>query len=396
MNHSELQSPNHSPSLMELGRLFFKLGATSFGGPAVHIAMMEEEVVRRRGWVSKKDFLDLLGATHLIPGPNSTEMAIHIGYRMAGWPGLLVAGISFIVPAFFIVWLLAWVYVKYGSIPEFQQIFLGIKPVVLAVVLQALLSLSKTALKDRVLRALGALCLGGYLFWKQEIEILLLAGLVNLCLRKESPLKAKVYWILPFLALGLILSTPFLNSQMYLDLFTNASDISNTSIFLYFAKVGSVLFGSGYVLLAFLQNHLVDSYHWLTQQQLFDAVAVGQFTPGPVFTTATFIGFLLGGHQGAVVATVGIFLPAFIFVALTAPIISGLRNSLSASFVLDGLNVASLSLMAGVAFSMGENTLRSAPAMIVFSLSLLALLKFKVNSFWLVLAGATMGYLGWV
>jgi chromate transporter len=381
---------------MELGRLFFKLGATSFGGPAVHIAMMEEEVVRRRGWVSKKDFLDLLGATHLIPGPNSTEMAIHIGYRMAGWPGLLVAGISFIVPAFFIVWLLAWVYVKYGSIPEFQQIFLGIKPVVLAVVLQALLSLSKTALKDRVLRALGALCLGGYLFWKQEIEILLLAGLVNLCLRKESPLKAKVYWILPFLALGLILSTPFLNSQMYLDLFTNASDISNTSIFLYFAKVGSVLFGSGYVLLAFLQNHLVDSYHWLTQQQLFDAVAVGQFTPGPVFTTATFIGFLLGGHQGAVVATVGIFLPAFIFVALTAPIISGLRNSLSASFVLDGLNVASLSLMAGVAFSMGENTLRSAPAMIVFSLSLLALLKFKVNSFWLVLAGATMGYLGWV
>jgi chromate transporter len=396
VNDSEMQSSPKSTGLRELCLLFLKLGAFSFGGPAVHIAMMEEEVVRRRGWVSKKDFLDLLGATHLIPGPNSTEMAIHIGYKMAGWPGLLVAGISFIVPAFFIVWFLAWVYVKYGNIPEFQQVFLGIKPVVLAVVLQALLSLSKTALKDRILWVLGALCLGSYLFWKQEIQILLLAGAVSLCLRKEIPIKTKFFWALPFFALGLIISTPFLNSQMELDLFTNASNISNNSIFLYFAKVGSVLFGSGYVLLAFLQNHLVDSYHWMTQQQLFDAVAVGQFTPGPVFTTATFIGFLLGGHQGALVATLGIFLPAFFFVALTAPFISRLRNSISASFVLDGLNVASLTLMTGVAISMGENTLRSAPAIFIFCLSLLALLKFKINSVWLVLGGALLGLLGWV
>ncbi len=382
---------NHPPSLKDLAKVFLKLGATSFGGPAVHIAMMEEDLVRRRSWISKEEFLDLLGATQLIPGPNSTEMAIHIGYKTAGWLGLFVAGICFILPAFLIVWLMAFLYVRLGDVPKFHDVFLGIKPVVLAVVVQAMSSLSKTALKDRLLWLLGGLSLALYLVFKQDVQILLLAGLFNLCLRSEESFPGKRNGVLSLLGVALLL--------YLVPWFLPASSVvpevpTSSGIFGYFIKVGSMLFGSGYVLLSFLQNDLVDRFHWLTQQQLFDAVAVGQFTPGPVFTTATFIGFLLAGHKGALLATIGIFLPAFVFVALSAPFLSRLRRSKMASIVLDGINVASLSLLVGVTFSMASGTLGTLSGGILFLVSLFALVRYKVNSFWLVLAGAFLGYLG--
>ena len=377
------------PSLKELAKVFLKLGATSFGGPAVHIAMMEEDLVRRRAWISKEEFLDLFGATQLIPGPNSTEMAIHIGYRTAGWLGCLVAGICFILPAFLIVWLMAFLYVQLGDVPKFHDIFLGIKPVVLAVVVQAMSSLSRTALKDRLLWLLGGLSLALYLVFKQNVQILLLAGLLNLCLRSKESFPGKKNGVLSLLGLTLLLYLV----PWFLPASPEFSGVPTLSGILgYFSKVGSMLFGSGYVLLSFLQNDLVDTFHWLTQQQLFDAVAVGQFTPGPVFTTATFIGFLLAGHKGAILATIGIFLPAFVFVALSAPFLSRLRGSKVASIVLDGINVASLSLLVGVTFSMASGTLESLSGGILFLVSLFALIRYKVNSFWLVLGGAFLGY----
>jgi chromate transporter len=390
LSDSEVFKLKNQPSLKDLAKVFLRLGSTSFGGPAVHIAMMEEDLVRRRSWISQGEFLDLLAATQLIPGPNSTEMAIHIGYRTRGWAGLFVAGICFIVPAFLLVWLLAWAYVKLGDIPKFHDLFLGIKPVVLAVVVQAIFSLSRAALKDRLLWVLGALSLGLYLVLKQEVQILLLAGFLSLCLRGKGSLPARKYGVLTLLALGLLVYlAPWL-------LPTSLAPVapSNGGILAYFSQVGSVLFGSGYVLLSFLQNDLVDTFHWLTQQQLFDAVAVGQFTPGPVFTTATFIGYLLAGHQGAVLATVGIFLPAFVFVAGSAPFLGKLRGSQVASLVLDGINVASLSLMAGVTVTMATGTLVSFSAGLLFLASLMALMRYQVNSFWLVLGGGFLGYLG--
>ncbi|MEI8026802.1 MAG: chromate efflux transporter [Pseudomonadota bacterium] len=391
MNDLELLELRNPPSLRDLAQVFLKLGATSFGGPAVHIAMMEEDLVRRRSWISKEDFLDLLGATQLIPGPNSTEMAIHIGYKTAGWRGLLVAGVCFILPAFLIVWLLAFLYVQLGDVPKFHDVFLGIKPVVLAVVVQAMSSLSRTALKDRLLWILGGLSLALYLVFKQEVPILLLAGFLNLCLRRKESLPGKKRGVLSLVGLALL----FYLAPWFLPESSVAPAIPTSSAILgYFSKVGSMLFGSGYVLLSFLQNDLVDKFHWLSQQQLFDAVAVGQFTPGPVFTTATFIGFLLAGHKGAALATIGIFLPAFVFVALSAPYLSKLRGSKVASLVLDGINVASLSLMLGVILSMASGTMVSYSAGLLFLVSLFALIRYKVNSFWLVLAGAFLGFFG--
>lgn len=391
LSESESLKLNNSPSLKDLAKVFLKLGATSFGGPAVHIAMMEDDLVRRRSWISKEEFLDLLGATQLIPGPNSTEMAIHIGYKTAGWRGLLVAGVCFILPAFLIVWLMASLYVQLGDVPKFHDVFLGIKPVVLAVVVQAMSSLSRTALKDRLLWALGGLSLALYLVFKQEVQILLLAGLLNLCLRRKDSLPGRKNGVLSLLGLALLfyLASWLLPASLVVPEVPTSSGILG-----YFSRVGSMLFGSGYVLLSFLQNDLVDKFQWLTQQQLFDALAVGQFTPGPVFTTATFIGFLLAGHKGAVLATIGIFLPAFVFVALSAPYLRKLRGSKVASLVLDGINVASLSLMVGVTLSMASGTMVSFSAGLLFLVSLFTLIRYKVNSFWLVLAGAFLGYFG--
>ncbi len=379
--------PAQRPTLSEIALLFLRLGTTAFGGPAAHIAMMEEEVVRRRRWLSPEEFLDLLGATNLIPGPNSTEMAIHVGHKMAGWRGLVTAGIAFIGPAFLIVWAIAWSYVKFGSLPAFQSVFLAIKPVILAVVAQAIWNLSRSALKNRILAGLAVLALVLYLVWGNEILILFLIAALNLALRlmRRPPTDRAALFLL--MGTGLLQPLARAWGQTAQRLIPPPE-----ALFGYFAKVGSVLFGSGYVLIAFLQNDLVDKYSWITQQQLIDAIAVGQFTPGPVFTTATFIGYLISGNVGAVTATVGIFAPAFAFVALSAPLLPALRRSRWTSPVLDGLNVASLSLMAGAGFILAKGTVGSPYGAIAFAVSLGLLMKFKVNSAWLIALAGVLGY----
>jgi chromate transporter len=374
------------PRLREIAGLFLRLGSTAFGGPAAHIAMMEDEVVRRRRWLSQPEFLDLLGATNLIPGPNSTEMAIHIGYKMGGWRGLMTAGIMFIGPAFLIVWAIAWFYARFGNLPEIHSIFLGIKPVILAVVAQAIWSLSRSAIKDRVLAILCLLALGLYLVWQNEIAILFVITVINFL--------ARLKWNSQKVLIPLLASLPFYIAERSWAQAAIQAKVPLDNLFLFFAKVGSVLFGSGYVLIAFLQSDLVDHYHWISQQQLVDAIAVGQFTPGPVFTTATFIGYLVAGHAGAFAATVAIFLPAFLFVALSAPLIPRLRRSPWTAPVLDGLNVASLSLIVGAEVLLAKTTLVSAYGILAFALSLILLLKFKLNSVWLIVVAGILGVLG--
>lgn len=384
----EDQFSNKKPHLKEIAYIFLKLGTTAFGGPAAHIAMMDEELVRRRKWLSRENFLDLIGAANLIPGPNSTEVAIHVGHKVGGWLGLLVAGVCFIVPAFLIVWAIAWFYVRFGSLPTFQAIFFGIKPVILAVIGQAIWSLSRTAIKDKTLAILGMASLALYLLGYNEILILLLVAMTNLIFRqKTASINGKAVWF----AVPTLL---FFKWERAFAQASNSLKVPIENVFMFFAKVGSVLFGSGYVLIAFLQNDLVNRYHWITEQQLLDAVAVGQFTPGPVFTTATFIGYLISGNSGAVAATVGIFIPAFFFVAVTAPFLPKLRQSKWTSPLLDGLNVASLSLMVGATLLLAKSSTFSIYGLIVFGLSLILLIRFRINSAWLVLAGGVLGALG--
>jgi chromate transporter len=375
------------PSIFEIAVVFARIGITAFGGPAAHIAMMEMEIVRRRAWISQEEFLDLLSATNLIPGPNSTEMAIHIGRRMAGWRGLVVAGASFIGPAFLIVWAISWFYMSFRSLPSFQSIFIGVKPVVLAVVAQAIWSLSKTAIRDRVLSLFAALALTLYLVFGNELLILLLIAILNLLVRLK--LKVPRGKSLIIIWAGSIFLYPWTQA---LAQAMEKNKVAIEDLFGYFLKVGSVLFGSGYVLIAFLQNDLVDGSHWVTKQQLVDAIAVGQFTPGPVFTTATFIGYVIAGHKGAVVATIGIFLPAFLFVGLSAPFIPALRRSAWTAPILDGLNIASLSLMAGAALILAKGTINSVYGALVFGLSLILLVRFKINSAWLILIAGLLGF----
>lgn len=362
---------------MDIFVIFLRLGTTAFGGPAAHIALMEEEFVRRRLWLKHEEFLDLLGATNLIPGPNSTEMAIHVGYKMRGYAGLLTAGTAFILPAFLLVWVMAWFYVEYGKLPALQNIFHAVKPVVLAVIAQAIWNLAKSALKDRWLVFLAAIALVMYLIWGNELLILPLVAAMNVILHAK-PGKG------PGLSAALILLFPGLRAF--------GAGQSPTEVFSYFTKIGAVLFGSGYVLIAFLQSDLVAERQWLTQQQLVDAIAVGQFTPGPVFTTATFVGYLEAGHLGAIAATLGIFAPAFFFVALSAPLIPKLRGWCWTSPVLDGLNAASLSLMAGAATVLARDSFSPYGA-IVFVLSFTVLLRYKINSVWLILTAAGLGTL---
>jgi chromate transporter len=375
--------------LSELAALFLKLGTTAFGGPAAHIAMMEDEVVRRRQWLTRDEFLDLLGATHLIPGPNSTEMAIHIGLRRAGWAGLVVAGLCFILPAAFIVTIIAWAYVQYGKLPQAEGLLYGVKPVIIAVVLQALWGLGRSALKTRSLVVLGIAAAVANFLGMHELLVLFGAGLVAAIPGGSGrrpggtvPLLA-VTPAMPLAAAGVPLAATA----------ATAAPFGLWPLFLFFLKIGSVLFGSGYVLLAFLRADLVDRWHWLTESQLLDAIAVGQFTPGPVFTTATFIGYLLAGLPGASVATLGIFLPAFCFVALSGPLVPRLRRSPLAGSILDGVNVASLALMAVVTWQLGRAALADWPAIGLALLSAFLLFRFRVNSAWLVLGGALAGLL---
>jgi chromate transporter len=378
--------------LGELASLFLRLGTTAFGGPAVHIAMMEDEVVRRRRWLSRDAFLDLVGATNLIPGPNSTELAIHIGRARAGWPGLLVAGAAFILPAALIVVTLAWAYVRYGALPQASGMLYGIKPVIIAVVVQALWGLGRSAVKSRLLALVALASLTAAAAGVHELLVLAVAGALCGLLAAVSVRPAS-----GAVASGVLLaapgSAPSLASPALLSAAATAAPASFGlwPLFGVFLKIGAVLFGSGYVLLAFLRADLVGRLGWLTERQLLDAVAVGQVTPGPVFTTATFIGYLLGGPAGAVAATAGIFLPAFVFVALSGPLIPRLRRSRAASGVLDGVNVASLALMAVVAWQLSHAAVLDLPTALLAVGSAVLLLVFRVNSMWLVLGGAVIG-----
>jgi chromate transporter len=392
-------SDNHT-SLAELAGLFFKLGTIAFGGPAAHIAMIEDEVVRRRRWLTREEFLDYLGATNLIPGPNSTELAIHIGHARAGWPGLLVAGACFILPATVIVAVIAWAYVRFGTLPEIKAVLYGIKPVVIAVVVQALWGLGRTALKTRALFVLGGAAVLAAALNVHELLILFGAGLIMAVWRwVTAPGPQHPAWLSVGATHDLTQSVAS-STRGAVRVATVAAGGASIAaaapfglwpLFWTFAKIGAVLFGSGYVLLAFLRADLVERLGWLTERQLLDAVAVGQVTPGPVFTTATFVGYLLGGTPAAMVATVGIFLPAFIFVALSGPLVPRLRRSPTAGAVLDGVNVASLALMAVVTWQLGRAALVDSLAIVIAATSAVLLLRFRVNTAWLVFGGALMG-----
>ncbi|WP_426754834.1 chromate efflux transporter [Myxococcus sp. Y35] len=385
---SELSAPSASPgdraaALRELAVLFLRLGTVAFGGPAAHIAMMEDEVVRRRRWLSREEFVDLLGATNLIPGPNSTELAIHIGHRRAGWPGLLVAGACFILPAFFMVAAIAWAYTRFGTLPKVDAVLHGVKAVIIAVVAQALWGLLRTVVRTPLAAGVGLAAVIAAFLGVNELLLLLLSGLLVLAWRAvgrrrpEAPL-AGVAPLWPLLPMGAAAS---------------AVPFTLHGLFLFFLKVGSVLYGSGYVLLAFLRSGLVERNGWLTEAQLLDAVAVGQVTPGPVFTTATFIGYVVGGASGAVVATAGIFLPAFVFVALSGPLVPRLRRSWMAGAFLDGVNVASLALMAVVTWQLGRAVLVSPLPVALAAVAAVLLIRYRVNSAWLVLGGGVVGVL---
>ena len=362
--------------LPELAAFFLRLGFTAFGGPAAHVAMMEQEVVRKRGWLTHEDFLDFLGATNLIPGPGSTQMAMAIGYRRAGWVGLVLGGSCFILPAAGLTLGLAWAYVRFGRLPAAQGLLYGIKPVVLAIVMQALWGLGRAAFRTRTLLALGSLALLGSFLGVHPLMVLLGAGLASLAVatQRARPGTASAWAVLG-------LGSPSLPM------------VGLGGLFLFFLKLGAVLFGSGYVLLAFLQTDLVDRLHWLTQAQLLDAVAVGQITPGPVFTTATFIGYLLRGFPGALVATVGIFLPSFLLVGIVGVFLPRLRKSPTTAAFLDGINVGALAVMGAVTWSLSRAALVDPVTLLVGLGSAGLLIRFRLNPTWLILAGGIIGML---
>ena len=366
-------------ALRELAGLFLRLGATAFGGPAAHIAMMRDEVVERRRWLTDADFLDLLAATHLIPGPNSTEMAIHLGYRRGGGPGLLVAGACFILPATLIVGALAWVYVRFGDTPQLGWVMYGVGPVIIAIVAQALWKLGVAAVKGPLTLLVGLAATGLALQGWNELALLAVGGIVMAGARLGRP--------------GIVaLAGTFLSGAVALAAGAGiAAPITLTRLTLFFLKVGSVLFGSGYVLLAFLRADLVDRWGWLSDAQLIDAVTIGQVTPGPVFTTATFIGYVLHGWRGAMLATLGIFAPGFLFVACSQPLIPRLRASAVTSAVLDGVVVASLGLMAAVTWNLFRATIVDPGTAALALAAALLLFTTRLNSTWLVLAGGVAG-----
>jgi chromate transporter len=371
-------SPLNNDALREVAAVFLKLGVVGFGGPAAHIAMMRDEVVRRRRWIDDARFLDLLGMTNLIPGPNSTEMAIHLGYVRAGWPGLALGGVCFILPAMTLVLVLAWAYVAHGARPEASAVLYGIKPVIIAVVLQAAWALARTAVKSVLLATLGVLTVALYVLGAHELLLLLGGGGVVAMARRLRGAAVSPLVLLTASATGSAVGGV-------------GAAVSLTTLCLTFLKIGAVLYGSGYVLLAFLRNDFVERLGWLTDRQLLDAVAIGQFTPGPVFTTATFIGYVVAGWTGGVLATVAIFLPSFVFVALSHPLVPKIRASTTAAAFLDGVNVAALGLMVAVTWQLGRAAVVDIPTALLATGAAVALVVFRVNSAWLVAGGAILG-----
>ena len=377
------EEPRPPARIAELALVFLRLGVTAFGGPAAHVALMENELVQRRRWLTRDRFLDLLGAANLIPGPSSSELAIYIGFERAGWLGLLVAAVCFVLPAALMVGAIAFAYVRFGSMPQIGNVLYGIKPVVIAVIVQALASLAPKAVKSVRLGVIGAIACAAAALGGNVMLVLLGAGALALIAhgvatkREGSP---AFFW-----------SALTGGAGAGAGVAAATTPIGLMPLFLVFLKIGAVVFGSGYVLIAFLRADLVDRLHWMTEAQLLDAVAVGQVTPGPVFTTATFIGYLLAGTRGAIVATVAIFLPGIVLVAATRPLVARARSSPSAGAFLDGVNVASLALMAVVTVQLAGAALVDVPSVAVALVSAVLLLRFKVNTTWLIAGGAIVG-----
>ena len=367
-------------NLKDLAKLFLKLGFIGFGGPAAHIAMMQEEVVTKRRWFSEEHFLDLIGATNLIPGPNSTEMAIHIGHERGGWKGLFVAGLCFILPAVLITGIFAWLYKKFGQLPEVQPFIYGIKPAIIAIIIGAVYPLAKKSLKSIELAIIGLIVLAGSLLNFSEIYLMFGAGFVALLLASVRNNKLKrTNSIFPFTLLQ-ITNTAILSA-------------ANSKLFWIFLKIGAILYGSGYVLFAFIDTELVST-GILSRQQLIDAIAVGQFTPGPVFSSVTFIGYQINGLSGAILSTIAIFIPSFVFVAFLNPMVRIMRNSKLFSAFLDAVNVASVALIISVCFVMGKDTITDWRTIFIAVLSIALTFGYrKINSAFIVLGGSLIGFL---
>jgi chromate transporter len=389
--------------LWEVVGVFLRLGFTAFGGPAAHIAMMRQEIVQRRKWISDQYFIDLMGEVNLIPGPSSTELAIYLGYVRAGWLGLVLAGACFIGPAMLIVLALAWAYVRFGTLPQVGWLFYGIKPVIIAIIAYALWGLCRTVLKGWQQVALALLVVALYLLGVNVLILLfggaLLFGIVRwLELWRRRGKETAASLALPFALSGAGAMKGITGvwqrvapTALNMGILAPAAPFSLLTLFLTFLKIGAVLYGSGYVLLAFLRTDFVLNLRWLTDRQLLDAVSIGQFTPGPVSSTATFIGYLLGGWQGALVATLGIFLPSFAFIPIIHPIAARLRRSPWTAALLDGVNVAALALMAGVLLQLGQNALSDVLTWAIALIAFAILFRFKLNSVWLILAGSAIG-----
>jgi chromate transporter len=379
--------------LTEVAQIFLKLGIIGFGGPVGHIAIIEDEVVKRRQWLTPEHFLDLLGATNLIPGPNSTELVIHIGYIYAGWLGLIVAGVCFIFPAVLITGIFAWIYVSYGTLPQVAPLLYGIKPVVLAIIMNAVWGLGKKAVKTRKLLIIAVAV--GLITWVakvNEVVALLLGGILGMVwLRSGNQTN--------LMMIGLTTGT-FLQTTATLNTaINNHVSVPLWQLGLFFLKVGSVLFGGGYLLIAFLQGGLVEEYAWLTQQQLLDAIAIGQFTPGPVLSTATFIGYVIAGFPGAIVATLGIFLPSFLFVVALNPLMNRIRDSAWTRPFLDAVNVSAVGLMLLTSMQLGITTLTlpKTPYIDFFGLgitliSIILVVRYRINAAYLILGGAIISW----
>ncbi len=374
--------------LKDITQVFLKLGVIGFGGPAAHIAMLQEEVVTRRQWLDRSRFLDLMGATNLVPGPNSTQMVIHVGYIHGGLLGLILSGVAFLMPAALITGILAWIYVSFGDLPQIEPLFYGIKPAVLAVILGALWKLGKKAIKSYQIFLIGLAVAILLLLGIDEVVALLIGGIVGmLLLRLQSYLaNNQIEGLIGGITIASLLQTSTATDT------TTPPTLWNLGFF--FFKVSCILFGSGYVLIAFIERELVNQYGWLTQTQLLDAIAIGQFTPGPVLTTATFIGYLVAGIPGAIVSTIAIFFLSFVLVAILNPIIPKLRNSKWTSAFLDAINVSAVALMVMVTLQLAQ-TLFLDPldylAMIIFGISAIALFRFQMGALWLVLGGAILG-----
>lgn len=379
--------------LREVTTLFLRLGLTAFGGPAAHLALMHEQVVRRRRWLDDARFLDLVGLANLVPGPNSTELAIHLGRERAGWRGFAAAGLAFIAPAMLMVLGLAWLYERYGALPLAASLLEGVKAVMIAIIAQALWTLVPKAVKGPLTGALGVAALVLALAGVHEIALLFGAGLLALGLRVARGGPAPAAFAVPVDALreGAPGAASAAAAAATAATAAIAVPFGLPLLFLTFLKIGAVMYGSGYVLLAFLRAEFVTRFGWLTEQQVLDAVAVGQITPGPLFTAATFIGHVLGGVPGGLLATLGIFLPSFVFVALTGPLLGGRERSPLLGAFLDGVNVAALGLMAAVTWQLGRGVLVDVPVALVTIASLVLLVRTSIPSLWLIAGGAAFG-----